>query len=162
LAVKTLADVIDFNEKNRDKELSFFGQDLLTESEKKGTLTDPIYLAALDKDRRISRAAGIDLALARNQLTALIALTASAAWTTDLINGDHVHGGSSTPAAVAGYPNVTVPAGFVAGLPIGVSFFGTAWSEPALIKLAYAFEQNTRHRRTPRLAATADIVITTK
>jgi amidase len=157
LAVKTLADVIAFNETHKDVELPFFGQELFMASEKKGPLTDPAYKAALETDQRLSRHEGIDLALSKHHLTALVALTSGPAWTTDLVNGDHDLGASSTPAAVAGYPSVTVPAGFVAGLPVGVSFFGSAWSEPAIIALAYAFEQGTHHRKPPALAVTAEV-----
>jgi amidase len=150
LPVKTLADVIAFNEKSRDKELPHFGQELFIDSEKKGPLTDPKYAQALQKDRKLSRE-GIDGALKSSRLDALVALSGGPAWTTDLVNGDHYLGSSTTPAAVAGYPSITVPAGEVAGLPIGVSFFGTAWSEARLIKLAYAFEQATKARKVPGL-----------
>ena len=150
LAVKTLADVIAFNEKNRDKEMPHFGQELFIDSEKKGPLTDPKYLEALHKDRTLSRE-GIDTALQSSRLDALLALSVGPAWRTDLVNGDHYLGSSTTPAAVAGYPSITVPAGEVAGLPIGVSFFGTAWSEAKLIKLAYAFEQAMKARKPPGL-----------
>jgi amidase len=151
LSVKTLADVIAFNETHRDRELPFFGQDLFLASEKKGPLTDAAYRAALEKDRTLSRADGIDLALSKHHLDALVALTGGPAWTTDLVNGDHYLGSSTTPAAVAGYPIITVPAGAVAGLPVGVSFFSTAWTEPTLIKFAFAFEQATKQRQAPSL-----------
>ena len=150
LPVKTLADVIAFNEKNRDKEMPHFGQELFIDSEKKGALTDPKYVQALQKDRTLSRE-GIDTALKSSRLDALMALSTGPAWTTDLVNGDHYLGSSTTPAAVAGYPSITVPVGDVAGLPIGVSFFGPAWSEATLIKLAYAFEQATKARKAPGL-----------
>jgi amidase len=150
LPVKTLADVIAFNEKNADKEMPHFGQELLLDSEKKGPLTEPAYKTALEKSQRLSRE-GIDTALKTHRLTALVALSGGPAWTIDLVNGDHYLGSSTTPAAVAGYPSITVPAGEVAGLPIGVSFFGAAWSEAALVKLAYAFEQATRARKVPGL-----------
>jgi len=151
LAVKTLADVIAFNEKNSDKELAHFGQELFLASEKKGPLTDAAYKAALDKDQKMSRGEGIDAVLNVHHLDALIALSGGPAWTTDLVNGDHYIGSSTTPAAVAGYPSITVPAGDVAGLPIGVSFFSTAWTEASLIRIAYAFEQATRARKVPPL-----------
>jgi amidase len=127
-----------------------FGQELFIESEKRGPLTDPKYVQALHKDRMLSRG-GLDTALKSSRLDALVALSGGPAWRTDLVNGDHYLGSSTTPAAVAGYPSITVPAGDVAGLPIGVSFVGTAWSEATLIKLAYAFEQATKARTVPGL-----------
>ena len=151
LPVKTLADVIAFNEKNRDKEMPHFGQELFLDSEKKGPLTDPKYLEALQKDRTLSREGHrhrADVVAARRAGGARRAALPGA---TDLVNGDHYLGSSTTPAAVAGYPSITVPAGEVAGLPIGVSFFGTAWSEAKLIKLAYAFEQAMKARKPPGL-----------
>jgi amidase len=150
LPVKTLADVIAFNERNSEKEMPHFGQELFLDSEQKGPLTDAKYKDALAKDRRLSRE-GIDTALRSSRLDALVALSGGPAWTIDLVNGDHYLGSSTTPAAVAGYPSITVPAGEVAGLPIGVSFFGTAWSEARLIRLAYAFEQATKARKVPAL-----------
>ena len=104
----------------------------------------------------MARTDGIDEVMSKNRLDALVAPTAGPAWCTDLINGDHVPGGSSTPAAVAGYPNINVPAGYAWGLPVGISFFGAANSEPLLIKLAYAFEQATRHRRAPEFKTKAE------
>jgi len=150
LPVQTLADVIAFNAKNSDKEMPHFGQELFIDSEKRGPLTDPKYVQALRKDRTLSRG-GIDTVLKSSRLDALVALSGGPAWRTDLVNGDHYLGSSTTPAAVAGYPSITVPAGDVAGLPIGVSFFGTAWSEATLIKLAYAFEQAMKARTVPGL-----------
>jgi len=151
VAVKTLAELIAFNDRNTDKELPYFGQELFLASEKKGPLTDAAYKAALAKDRTMSQSEGIDAALKAHRLDALVALSGGPAWTTDLVNGDHYLGSSTTPAAVAGYPSITVPAGDVAGLPIGVSFFSTAWTEPMLVKLAYAFEQATKARKVPAL-----------
>jgi len=149
-AVHTLKEIIDFNERHRDKEMPYFGQDLFIEAEAKGPLTAPEYLDALANNRKVSRTEGIDALMDQHRLDALIAPTDGPAWITDLVNGDHVTGMNSTAAAaVAGYPNVCVPAGFVSGLPIGISFFGRAWSEPTLIKLAYAFEQATRSRKAP-------------
>lgn len=152
--VKSLKDVIEFNEKNKEREMPFFGQELFIESEEKGSLTSEPYLNALRRNYRLSRDEGIDFVMNRHRLDALIAPTGAPAWTTDLINGDHYVGGSSTLAAVAGYPHITVPAGFVRDLPVGISFFGRAWSEPTLIRIAYAFEQTTKHRRTPRFLPT--------
>jgi amidase len=111
----------------------------------------------LAKDLQMSRKEGIDAIMDKHKLDALVAPTGAPAWTTDLINGDHFTGGNSTPAAVAGYPNINVPAGFVFGLPVGISFFGRAWSEPALIRLAYAFEQATKFRKPPQFLPTADL-----
>jgi amidase len=150
LPVKTLADVIAFNEKNSDKEMPHFGQELFIECEKKGPLTEAKYREALEKSRRLSRE-GIDEALSSSRLDALVALSGGPAWTVDLVNGDHYLGSSTTPAAVSGYPSITVPAGEVVGLPIGVSFIGPAWSEAKLIQLAYAFEQATKARKVPGL-----------
>jgi amidase len=157
LKVRKLADVIAFNEQNRDREMPFFGQDNFLAAEKKGSLTDRAYRSALERNLRLSRAEGIDRVLKNSRVDALVAPTAGPAWVTDLINGDHYLGSSSTPAAVAGYPSITVPAGAVAGLPVGISFFSTAWSEATLIKFAYAFEQATRHRRPPSFRASVSV-----
>jgi amidase len=148
--VKSLADVIVFNEKNRDKEMPYFGQDLFEKAQEKGPLTDKPYLDALDANHRLSRAEGIDAVMDKFKLDAIAAPTAGPAWTTDWANGDHSVGGSSNAAAVAGYPDITVPAGFVFGLPVGISFFGRAWSEPTLLKIAYGFEQATKARKPPK------------
>ena len=155
--VKTLKDVIDFNERNRVSELRYFGQELMVMAEEKGPLTDPAYLEALATCRKLSREEGIDAVMNANRLDALVMPTGGPAWTTDLVNGDHYLGGSSTPAAVSGYPSITVPAGFVFGLPVGISFVGRAWDEPKLLKLAFAYEQGTHHRRPPRFLPTADL-----
>jgi amidase len=148
--VRTLADVIRFNEENKDREMPYFGQDLFLKAEEKGPLTDKAYVEALEKNRRLSRAEGIDAVMGEHRLDAIVAPTGGPAWTTDCVNGDHFGGGSSTPAAVAGYPSITVPAGAVFSLPVGISFIGRAWSEPVLLRLAYAYEQTTRHRTPPR------------
>jgi amidase len=147
--VRTLQDVIEFNQRNADREMPYFGQELFLEAQKKGPLTSPPYRKALGRCRRLSRELGIDAVMKRHRLDALVAPTGSPAWPTDLVNGDHFTGGSSTPAAVAGYPSVSVPMGIVRGLPVNLSFFGRAWSEPTLIRIAYAFEQATKHRRPP-------------
>ena len=148
--VHTLKDVIDFNERNREKEMPYFGQDIFLKAEAKGALTSKEYLDALEQNHRLARKDGIDAVMDKFQLDALVAPTGGPAWITDLVDGDHFGGGSSSAAAVAGYPNINVPAGFAFGLPVGISFFGRAWSEPTLIKLAYAFEQATKFRKPPQ------------
>ncbi len=152
--VHTLKDVIDFNERNRLKEMPYFGQDLFVRAEAKGPLTEKEYLDALEKNHRLARTEGIDATMDKYHLDAIVAPTGGPAWLTDLLNGDHVAGGSSNAAAVAGYPNINVTAGSIAGLPIGISFFGRAWSEPTLIRLAYAFEQATKARLAPQFLTT--------
>ncbi len=148
--VKSLKDVIEFNERNHQKEMPYFGQDLLIKAEAKGPLTDQVYLDALAKNRQLAGKEGIDALMDKHELDAMVAPTGGPAWLTDLVTGDHFTGGSSNAAAVAGYPNINVTAGYVSGLPVGISFFGRAWSEPTLIKLAYSFEQATKARRSPR------------
>jgi amidase len=171
--VHSLKDIIEFNEKHKDTEMPYFGQDIFLKAEARGPLTsaalrhpaypyksnerDKEYLDALAKCRRLLRTEGIDAVMTRHKLDALVASTDSPAWLTDLVGGDHFLGGSSQAAAVAGYPSITVPAGFVFGLPVGISFFGRAWSEPALIKLAYSFEQATKVRKPPEFKATVDL-----
>jgi amidase len=154
--VHSLKDVIDFNEKNRDRELTYFGQDLLIKSQAKGPLTEKKYLQALQKNHLLSRTQGIDFVMRKHRLDAMIAPTGGPAWPTDWINGDHFTGGYSSASAVAGYPHITVPAGYVFGLPVGISFFGGAWSEPKLIKYACAFEQATKARQVPRFLRTPE------
>jgi amidase len=156
-AVKTLKDAIAFNGANKDRELPYFGQEIFDMAQKKGPLTDPKYVKALESCRLNSRTRGIDLVMTHFKLDALFCPTGAPAWLTDLVDGDHDTGGSSTLAAVAGYPHITVPAGFTFGLPVGVSFIGRAWSEPTLFKLAYAFEQATKKRRAPTFLQTADV-----
>jgi amidase len=129
----------------------------MLKAEARGDLNSPTYRKALARNHLLSRAGGMDAVMARHRLDALIAPTGGPAWTIDPANGDHFTGGFSTVPAVAGYPHITVPAGFVFGLPIGISFAGRAWSEPVLIKLAYAYEQATKHRRPPRFAPQADL-----
>ena len=148
--VHTLKDIIEYNDRNRQKEMPYFGQDLFIKAEAKGPLSEKTYLDAIAKNHQLARTEGIDAIMNKHQLDALVAPTGGPAWLTDLVNGDHVGGGSSNAAAVAGYPNINVTAGSIFGLPVGISFFGRAWSEPTLIKLAYAFEQATKARQTPR------------
>ena len=154
---RTLAELIAFNEKVRDREMPFFGQEIFLQAQKKGPLTSHAYRKARETCIRLSRHKGLDAVLDAHRLDALVAPTGSPAWPIDLINGDHYLGSFSQPAAVAGYPHITVPAGFAFGLPVGLSFVGRAWSEPLLLKLAHAFEQATRHRRSPGLLPTANL-----
>jgi amidase len=158
--VHSLADVIAFNDREKSLEMPYFDQELMHQAERKGPLTEEKYRTELAKNHQLSRTMGIDAVMAKDHVDALVAPTGGPAWLTDLVNGD---GGTATAASpstvtsVAGYPHITVPAGFVHGLPVGVSFFGKAWSEATLIKLAYAYEQATKHRRPPTFAATADL-----
>ena len=152
--VRTLKEIIDFNDRNRQKEMPYFGQDLFLKAEAKGPLTEKAYLDALEKNHQLARTEGIDTTMDKHHLDAIVAPTGGPAWITDLVNGDHVAGGSSNAAAVAGYPNINVTAGFVSALPVGISFFGRAWSEPTLIRLAFAFEQTVKARHAPRFLST--------
>ena len=156
---RTLKDLIEFNERNRDREMPYFGQEIFVMAEAKGPLTSREYRLALARNLRLSRAQGIDAVMRAHRLDAMVGPTGGTPWMTDLVNGDHYSGGSSTPAAVAGYPNITVPAGYIFGLPIGISFFGRAYSEPALIRIAYAFEQATKLRRPPKFLPTAELKV---
>jgi amidase len=148
--VRTLQDIIDFNDRNRQKEMPYFGQDLFVKAQSKGPLSEKEYLEAVEKNHQLARTEGIDALMDKYHLDAIVAPTGGPAWLTDLVNGDHSAGGSSNAAAVAGYPNVNVTAGFLSGLPVGISFFGRAWSEPTLIKIAYSFEQAIKARQAPR------------
>jgi len=150
VALRTMKDVIDFNDKNADSELKWFGQEHFLKAQEKGPLTDKAYTDAVEKCRRLSRQEGIDAIMDKEKLDALVAPTGGVAGKTDLIYGDHGVGGTSSMAAMAGYPNITVPAGEVYGLPLGISFFGRAYSEPVLLKIAYAFEQATKARVVPQ------------
>jgi len=150
-APHSLKELIAFNERERAREMPWFGQELFEKSQARGPLSDKVYLAALSRSKKLSGPLGIDAALKKHKLDALIAPSAGPAPLTDWVNGDPSNGGGSTsPAAVAGYPDITVPAGFVHGLPVGLSFFAGAWSEPKLIGFAYAFEQATRARKPPQ------------
>ncbi len=157
--VRTLADVIAFNERNRDREMPYFGQEIMEMAQKKGPLSEAKYRTALARNRRLAGPEGIDAVMRQHRLDALVAPTGNPPWAIDLVVGDHFLGASSTPAAVAGYPSIAVPAGYVFGLPVGISFIGGAWSEPALVKLAFSFEQATRHRRPPRFLPTMEMPV---
>ena len=156
--MKSLADVIVFNEREAAREMPYFGQENLIKAQAKGPLTDKAYLDAREKSLRAA-AGGIDAAMQKHGLTAIIAPTDGLAWLTDYVNGDHFTQSCATPPAVAGYPHVTVPAGFAMGLPVGLSFFGRANSEALLIGVAHAFERVTQARRAPRLIAHAAATI---
>jgi amidase len=148
--MRTLADLIEFNEEHAEQEMPWFGQEIFYLAEATTGLDDPAYLAALKASGPVMRKA-IDATLAKHDLDAVVSLTGAPPWTTDLVNGDHFLTGSSTPAAVAGYPSISVPAGFSHGeLPVGISFIGGRWAEPTLLKLAYGFEQGTKARHAPR------------
>lgn len=148
---RNLTDIIAFNQEHAAKVMAHFGQELLVAANQRGGLDDPAYLAALADVRKAAREDGIDRVVKEHTLDAIVAPSGSPAWKTDAVLGDHFIGGSATLAAMAGYPHITVPAGMVAGLPVGLSLFGTAWSEPRLLALAYGFEQATHHRRPPSL-----------
>lgn len=154
---RTLEALIAWNEENRSREMPYFGQEIFEMAEKKGPLTDAAYRKALADCREKTRRRGIDAVMDRHRLDALVCPTSGPAWLIDLVNGDYGTGGSSSPAAVAGYPHITVPAGEAFGLPINISFIGRAWSEPTLFRLAYAYEQATKHRRAPRFLLTAEL-----
>lgn len=147
--VRSLQEIIEFNERESARQMPWFGQEILLLAQEKGPLTEKPYREALAAARSLAGEQGIDEIMDRYRLDALVAPTGGPAWVTDLVNGDHFAGSSSEPAAIAGYPNITVPGGFVHGLPVGLSFFGRAWSEPTLLRIVYAFEQATLHRRAP-------------
>jgi len=155
--VKSLKDAIVFNDRNADREMEYFAQELMQMAERKGPLTTKAYRQALEKNHLLSRKEGIDAIMDKHRLDALVCPTQGPVWLIDLVNGDSGGQSATQPAAVAGYPHITVPMGFVHGLPVGLSFFGRAWSEPVLLKLAYAFEQATRVRKPPTFAPTADL-----
>lgn len=146
----SLKDIIAYNERHKQKEMRYFGQDLFLRAEAKGPLTTKEYTDALEANQRLSRKEGIDTVMDQFHLDAIVAPTGRPAWVTDWVNGDPDPSGSSSAAAVAGYPNITVPAGFIFGLPVGISFFGRAWSEPTLFKIAYGVEQMAKARKLPQ------------
>lgn len=152
--VKSLEEIIEFNKNNAAREMPWFNQEIFEEAQKKGDLTSEEYLEALKNSKLFAGKEGIHKVMEDNRLDAIIAQTNGPAWTIDWLNGDHFSGGSSSPAAISGYPNITVPMGYVHGLPVGISFFGKAWSEPTLLKIAYVFEQATKHRKTPGFSKT--------
>jgi amidase len=153
----SLADLMAFNDAHKDREMPLFGQEIFMRAAKMGPLTDPKYKAALANGRQWTRTKGIDAVMAQHRLDAFVAPTSGPASLTDLVNGDYGPNGCSSFAAVAGYPHITVPAGFVFGLPVGLSFFGRAFSEGQLLGYAFAFEQATKHRRAPKFLATATV-----
>ncbi len=154
---QTLETLIAFNNAHAERVMPYFGQEIFLQAQEKGPLSDAVYREALAANHRLSRGEGIDAAIARYRLDAIVAPTGGPAWTIDLVNGDHYGGGCSSPAAVSGYPHVTVPAGFVHDLPVGLSLFAGAWSEPRLIALAHAFERGTQARRTPQFLSSVGL-----
>lgn len=151
--VKNISELIKFN-KSDSIELKYFNQKILEMADKKGDLSSPDYKKSLKKMLKATREKGIDKIMNSNNLDALIAPTGSPAWKTDLLLGDHFIGGSSSLAAISGYPAITVPMGFIENLPVGITFFGRAWSEPVLLEIAYSYEQGTKHRKAPKYLAT--------
>jgi amidase len=147
--VKSLSDLIIYNESHKTEIMPWFGQEILKMAEKKGPLSESIYKSALKKSRKLSRRKGIDLLLKNKHLDVLVAPSGGPAWKIDLVTGDHYSIGSSSPAAVSGYPNITVPAGLVHNLPVGISFFGKANSDYNLIRIASLFEEISNFRRIP-------------
>ena len=142
---------------NSDRELPYFQQEIMLEAQELGPLTESDYQEALADAMRLSREEGIDAVMEEHGLDAIVAPTGSPAWTTDLVNGDRYHMGSSSPAAISGYPNITVPMGFFVELPVNINIWGRAWSEPELLRIAYAYEQLTQHRQAPKFIPTLDL-----
>ena len=153
----TLSDVIAFNEANADREMPWFGQEIFLMAEEKGDLTSPEYLEALRTAGELSRARGIDAVMEAHDLDAIVSPTTGPAWKTDLVTDGGSSYGSSGSAAISGYPSITVPNGYVHGMPVGILFFGRQWSEDVLLRLAYAYEQATMHRRPGRMPRSLDL-----
>lgn len=158
-SIASVADVIAFNSTHRSQEMPYFEQELMVQAQQKGPLSEKVYKDALSTNRRLTRKEGIDAVIGKLKVDAIVGPTSGPSWTTDWVAGDHADSGCASPPAVAGYPHVTVPAGFVFGLPVGISFFGAAWSEPKLLKLAYAFEQARKARRKPQFAPTVNYLV---
>ena len=158
-AVQSLEDCIRFNRDHYREEMPYFQQELMEQAQAKGPLTDKAYKDALATNRKLTQKGGIDAVLGKFKLDAIIGPTAGAAWLTDWANGDRADSGCASPPAVAGYPHITVPAGFLFGLPLGISFFGAPWSEPKLLKIAYAFEQARQARRAPKFLPTVEFSV---
>jgi amidase len=154
-----MEEIIKFNEKNKTSVMPYFGQELMIEAQEKGPLTEKAYREALAMNHRLSRQEGIDIAIKKHHLDAIVVPSGGPAWMIDLVNGDAINWDmeSTSPAAVAGYPHITVPAGYIFGLPVGISFFARAWQESKIIKLSYAFEQATQVRKPPKFPAHADL-----
>jgi amidase len=153
---RTLEALIGFNEQHRAQEMPYFEQEQFIQAQAKGPLTEASYRKARADCLRLARAEGIDAVINKHRLDAIVTLTAGPPWLIDRVNGDSDTGGCTTPAAVAGYPHISVPSGLFRGLPIGLSFFASAWSEPTLLKLAYGWEQETLARHRPSFAASTD------
>jgi len=153
--IATLTDLIGFNARNAERVMPIFGQDLLVKAQEHGPITSAKYRAALAKCRRLTRGGGIDATLKKHRVEAIAALTSPPAWLVDPVNGDLGRGGCTSLPAVAGYPHVTVPAGFAGGLPVGLSLFGRAHADARLLGIAHVFEGATRHRKPPRFAPSA-------
>jgi len=152
--IKTLKDLIDFNEKNKEKVMPYFSQEIMVMAKEKGPITDKEYVEALENCRKFTREEGIDKVMKEHKLDAIVAPSGGAAWPVDWINGDHFTFGSSSPAAVSGYASITIPAGYVFGLPVGLTFIGGPYHEPTLLKITYAFEQKTKIRQKPKFLPT--------
>ncbi len=155
-SMTSLADVIAFNSAHRAQEMPYFEQELMEQAQQKGPLSEQGYIDALRTNHKLTRDEGIDAVIAKYKLDAIVGPTSGPSWTTDWVSGDHADSGCASPPAVAGYPHITVPAGYVFGLPVGISFFGPAWSEPRLLRFAYAFEQARKARRKPQFLPTVN------
>jgi amidase len=148
-SLKNINDIIKFNSEHQERVMTYFAQELFTMATEKSSIENDEYKEALEQCHRLARDEGIDAVLKQHNLDAILAPSGGAAWLIDYINGDHSTGGSSSAAAVSGYPNITIPAGYIHGLPVGISFFSGAFQEPKLLKIAYAFEQVTKIRKPP-------------